>query len=102
MPASPGAATKASTAAPRTTSYVVPYGVPQVIAIGSHEDFVPRELVDTYATAAAKAGDSVRTLFFPGAGHFEIASATQWTWPRVETAIRALLDGRLPADEKAS
>jgi len=52
--------------------------------------------------AAAKAGDSVRTLFFPGAGHFEIASATQWTWPRVETAIRALLDGRLPADEKAS
>ena len=81
---------------------LLPLGVPQVIAIGTYEDFVPRELVDAYATAAAKAGDSVRTLFFPGAGHFEIASATQWTWPRVETAIRALLDGRLPADEKAS
>jgi len=81
---------------------LLPLGVPQVIAIGTYEDYAPRELVDAYATAAAKAGDSVRTLFFPGAGHFEIASASQWTWPRVETAIRALLDGRLPADEKAN
>jgi acetyl esterase/lipase len=81
---------------------LLPLGVPQVIAIGTYEDYVPRELVDAYASAAAKAGDSVRTLFFPGAGHFEIASASQWTWPRIETAIRALLDGKLPPDEKAN
>jgi acetyl esterase/lipase len=81
---------------------LLPLGVPQVIAIGTYEDFVPRDLVDAYASAAAKAGDSVRTLFFPGAGHFEIASATQWTWPRIETAIRALLDGNLPPDQKAN
>jgi len=37
-----------------------------------------------------------------GAGHFEIASASQWTWPRIETAIRAVLDGKLPPDEKAN
>ena len=73
-----------------------------MIAIGTYEDYVPRELVDAYTTAAVKAGDSVRTLFFPGAGHFEIASASQWTWPRIETAIRALLDGKLPRDEKAN
>ena len=81
---------------------LLPLGVPQVIAIGTYEDYVPRELVDAYTTAAVKAGDSVRTLFFPGAGHFEIASASQWTWPRIETAIRALLDGKLPRDEKAN
>ena len=79
---------------------LLPLGVPQVIAIGTYEDFVPRDLVDAYASAAAKAGDSV--LFFPGAGHFEIASASQWTWPRIETAIRAVLDGKLPPDEKAN
>ena len=81
---------------------LLPLGVPQAIAIGTYEDFVPRELVDAYVSAATKAGDSVRTLFFPGAGHFEIASASQWTWPRIETAIRALLDGKLPPDEKAN
>ena len=81
---------------------LLPLGVPQVIAIGTYEDFVPRELVEAYVSVATKAGDSVRTLFFPGAGHFEIASAGQWTWPRIETAIRALLDGKLPPDEKAN
>jgi acetyl esterase/lipase len=77
---------------------LLPLGVPQVIVIGTHEDYVPRDLVDAYASAAAKAGDSVRTIIFPGAGHFEIASASQWTWPRIETAIRALLDGKLPPE----
>ncbi|HEX5075392.1 MAG TPA: alpha/beta hydrolase [Gemmatimonadaceae bacterium] len=81
---------------------LLPLGVPQVIAIGTYEDFVPRELVDAYVGAATKAGDSVRTLVFPGAGHFEIASASQWTWSRIETAIRALLDGKLPPDEKTN
>jgi len=81
---------------------LLPLGVPQVIAIGTYEDFVPRELVGTYVKAAATAGDSVRMLFFPGAGHFEIAAANQWTWPRIETAIRSLLDGKLPPDEKAN
>ena len=81
---------------------LLPLGVPQVIAIGTYEDYVPRELVDAYAAAAARAGDSVRTLFFAGAGHFEIASASQWTWRRIETAIRALLDGKLPPDDRTS
>jgi acetyl esterase/lipase len=81
---------------------LLPLGVPQVIAIGTYEEFIPRNLVDAYVSAAAKAGDSTRVLFFPGAGHFEIASASQWTWPRIETAIRSLLDGKLPPDEKAN
>ena len=79
---------------------LLPLGVPQVIAIGTYEDFVPRELVDAYVSAAVQAGDSARAIVFPGAGHFEVASASAWTWPRIETAIRALLDGRLPPDER--
>ena len=81
---------------------LLPLGVPQVIAIGEYEDFVPRAVVDAYIRAAVQAGDSARAVIFPGSGHFEIASATEWTWPRIETAIRALLDGRLPPDERAN
>jgi len=81
---------------------LLPLGVPQVIAIGEYEDFVPRAVVDAYIKAAVQAGDSARALIFPGAGHFEVASATQWTWPRIETAIRALLDGKLPPDQRAN
>jgi acetyl esterase/lipase len=75
---------------------LVPIDVPQVIVTGTHEDFVPRDLIDRYVNAALGSGDSVRVVVFPGAGHFEIASASAWTWPRVEGAIRSLLDGKLP------
>jgi hypothetical protein len=38
----------------------------------------------------------VRVVIIPDVGHFEIASPRASTWPKVEAAIRALLDGRLP------
>jgi len=75
---------------------LLPLGVPQVLVWGEHEAFVPRPLVEAYARAAARAGDSVRLVQIPGVGHFEIASPRAPTWPRVRGAIRALLDGRLP------
>ncbi|HEU4720139.1 MAG TPA: alpha/beta hydrolase [Gemmatimonadaceae bacterium] len=75
---------------------MLPLGVPQVIVVGSHEEFVPLPLVRTYETAARRAGDSVRVVLIEGAGHFEIASPRAFTWPRVRSAIRALLEGRLP------
>ena len=75
----------------------LPLGIPQVIVIGEHEDFVPRPLAEAYSQAAAKAGDPVRLIVIPRVGHFEIASPRASTWPRVESAIRALLDGRLPS-----
>jgi acetyl esterase/lipase len=77
---------------------LLPLGVPQVFVIGDHEDFVPRPLAEAYVRAATNAGDSVRLMVLPNAGHFEIASPRAATWPRVEAAIRALLDGKLPAD----
>jgi pimeloyl-ACP methyl ester carboxylesterase len=77
---------------------LLPLGVPQVLLIGEHEDFVPRPLVETYTRAAAQAGDAVRLIVIPGVGHFEIASPRATTWPRVSSAIRSLLDGKLPED----
>jgi acetyl esterase/lipase len=76
---------------------LLPLGVPQVLVIGDHEDFVPMPLVEAYAAAAARAGDSVRTITIPRAGHFEIASPRTTAWPHIEAAIRSLLDGRLPS-----
>ena len=79
----------------------VPLGIPQVIIIGEHEDFVPRPLAEAYVKAATQAGDSVRLIVIPGVGHFEIASPRASTWAQVESAIRLLLDGRLPPDNSA-
>jgi acetyl esterase/lipase len=72
---------------------LLPLGIPQVLVAGTYEDFVPLPLMNAYAEAAGRAGDSVRIVVIPGAGHFEIASPRSPAWPRIEAAIRSLLDG---------
>ena len=69
---------------------------PQVLVSGSHEDFVPLPLVEAYVNAATRAGDPARHVLIPRAEHFEIASQLSSTWPQVKSAIRSLLDGKLP------
>jgi acetyl esterase/lipase len=81
---------------------LLPLGIPQVIVLGEHEDFVPLPIAQAYARAATQAGDSLRLVVIPGVGHFEIASPRTSTWRLVESAIRALLDGRLPQIPSAS
>ena len=76
---------------------LLPLAIPQVLVLGSHEDFVPLPLVDAYVQAATQAGDQVRRILIPGAGHFEIASPLSFTWPQVKAAIGSLLDGKLPS-----
>jgi acetyl esterase/lipase len=75
---------------------LLPLGIPQVILIGEHEEFVPRAIAESYVRAAREAGDPARLIVVPGAGHFELASPRAGTWPRVSSVIRALLEGRLP------
>lgn len=77
---------------------LLPLGVPQVLLMGEHEEFVPRPLAETYVRAAAQAGDRVQLIVIPRVGHFEIASPRAITWPRVESVIQSLLDGRLPSN----
>jgi len=81
---------------------LLPFGLPQVLVLGTYEDFVPMPLMRAYANTARKAGDSVRVVHVRGAGHFEIASTRSYAWPPVMRAIRALLDGRLPPVEPDS
>ena len=50
----------------------------------------------TLVQAAERAGDRVRMILIPGVGHFEIASPRAGIWPKVESAIRSLIDGKLP------
>ena len=76
---------------------LLPLGISQVLVVGSHEDFVPLPVVDAYVTAATGAGDQVRRILIPGAGHFEIASPLSFTWPQVKAAIESLIDGKLPS-----
>jgi acetyl esterase/lipase len=76
---------------------LLPLAIPQVLVLGSHEEYVPRPLVDAYVQAATEAGDQVRRILIPGAGHFEIASPLSFTWPQVKAAIQSLLDGKLPS-----
>ena len=76
---------------------LLPLGIPQVLVLGSHEDYVPLALVDVYVHAATQAGDRVRQILIPGAGHFEIASPLAFTWPQIKSAILSLLDGNLPS-----
>ena len=73
----------------------LPLGVPQVLVIGEHEGFVPRAVAERYVAAARKAGDSVRLLYLPGTGHFELAMPTTPAWAPVAAAIRGLLDGNV-------
>jgi acetyl esterase/lipase len=78
---------------------LLPLGMPQVIVVGVYEDFVPLPFARAYTEAATQAGDSVRLIVIPDAGHFEIASPRTPAWPPIESAIRALLDGRLPPEK---
>lgn len=75
---------------------LLPLRVPQVLVMGVHEDFLARSDADAYVDAATRAGDRVRLLVVPDAGHFEIASPRASSWPQVEGAIRSLLEGRNP------
>ena len=70
-------------------------GVPQVLVFGEHEGFVARGVAERYVAAARNAGDTIRLLFLPGMGHFELAMPTTPAWGPVSAAIRGLLDGRV-------
>lgn len=78
---------------------LLPMGVPQVVFIGEYEEFVPHPFAEAYVHAAAQAGDRARLIVIPAVGHFELASPWASPWPRVQSAIRSLLDGKLPAED---
>jgi acetyl esterase/lipase len=75
---------------------LLPLCVPQVVLLVEYEEYVPLPLARAYVQAAERAGDRARMILIPGVGHFEIASPRAAIWPTVESAIRSLIDGKLP------
>jgi len=76
---------------------LLPLGVPQVVVLGEYEQYVPLAFAQAYVQAAQRAGDRAQMMLIPGVGHFEIASPRAAIWPKVESAIRSLIDGKLPS-----
>jgi acetyl esterase/lipase len=67
---------------------LLPLGVPQVLVHGTADDVVPFEQSRSYAAAA---GTEARLLTLEGAGHFEPIDPQADEFPRVLTAIGAML-----------
>ena len=52
----------------------LPFGINQVVLSGAEDKIVPPDLSRAFAARATKAGDKVRLVVVPGAGHFEVVS----------------------------
>lgn len=81
--------------------HLLPLGVPHILVLAEYDSTVLRPDAESYVRAASQAGDSVRMIVIPSVGHFELASPLAASWSHVETAIRSLLDGRLPRKQGA-
>lgn len=76
--------------------HLLPLGVPQVLLQGMRDPIVDAAPVGTYVAAARKAGDQVREVKLPGAGHFETAVPYAVTERAFREALRRLLGQALP------
>jgi acetyl esterase/lipase len=72
----------------------VPLGVPQVVIHGAADDSVPLELSQTYAAAAAVAGDPIELLVLPGADHFDAVDPRTRTFEATRRAVQRLIQSR--------
>jgi len=68
----------------------LPLGLPQVLVVGELDTIVPAGQAERYAAAAAAAGESVRVLPIPAAGHFELVVPGSVAWPSVRDAVLEL------------
>jgi len=70
---------------------LLPLANRQVVVSGSLDPIVPPRFGQTYAAAAAAAGDSATSVVLEGAGHFELIDPTSTVWPRILEAYSDLL-----------
>jgi S-adenosylmethionine:tRNA ribosyltransferase-isomerase len=74
----------------------LPLDVPQLLVVGGDDPDVPPAHVAAWARVAREAGDPVRMLRLPGAGHFEPVRPEWEGWAPVRRRLRAFL-GRVGA-----
>lgn len=70
---------------------MLPLGGPQVIVSGELDHIVPGRFGAAYGAAAHAAGDPVRILDIPAAGHFELIDPTTPAWRRIRAEIVRML-----------
>ena len=71
----------------------LPLGVPQALVHGGRDDIVPLALSRDYATAAQRAGDSVRLRDLPDADHFDVIDAKSAAWAVIVEEIGRMVGG---------
>jgi acetyl esterase/lipase len=72
---------------------LLPLGLPCVLVVGELDTIVPPRHAEAYAAAAAAAGDQVRVLSLPDAGHFELVAPGSAAWPAVRDAVLGIVAG---------
>lgn len=70
---------------------LLPLGAPTILVHGTDDDVVPVELSRAYARRATAAGDEVELVELEGIGHFELIDPLSGAWPRVLSAVAALM-----------
>ncbi|MGI4860340.1 MAG: alpha/beta hydrolase family protein [Janthinobacterium lividum] len=70
---------------------MLPTGVDVVTIDGARDGVAPPELARRFASRAAQAGDRVRTIVIPDAGHFDEVMPVAPVWPVLLATVRAAL-----------
>jgi acetyl esterase/lipase len=79
---------------------MLPLGCPQLLVAGELDEAVPPAMVESFAARSREAGDTVRVLVLPKAGHFEMVAPWTEAWPTVEEAILAQLASAEPTAQE--
>ena len=70
---------------------LLPFGIRQILIVGTEDGVMPLRARDAYVAAAIKAGDRAESVAVPGAGHFETIAPASAAWPVVRDKILELL-----------
>lgn len=83
---------QASRYAAASPAALLPLGIPQQLVHGRLDRIVPIALSESYVAAARAKGDLAVLVPVDGAGHFDLIAPTSAAWPKVERAVRSLID----------
>ncbi|MCY0386118.1 alpha/beta hydrolase [Robbsia sp. Bb-Pol-6] len=70
---------------------MLPTGIATVAINGAEDGVAPPELARRYAARATQAGDRVRTIVIPDAGHFDEVMPVPPVWPTLLATVRRAL-----------
>lgn len=72
-------------------SRLLPFGVPQVLIVGTKDGPWRVTTTKSYAQTATEKGDNVRLIIPEGANHFDVVHAHGPAYPMISSALRSML-----------